>query len=91
MNGAGFQKGLTCESCHSEFQRGIRDTGGERGVYLRGSSGIYLLTIPSSPCSHSHTVCPVVCLGPTQHAVPPLCFLLDLLEEVRGTEDPNSA
>lgn len=22
MNGAGFQKGLTCESCHSEFQGG---------------------------------------------------------------------
>lgn len=45
----------------------------------------------SSPCSSSHTVCPVVRLGPTQHAVPPLCFLLDLLEEVWGTEDPNPA
>lgn len=22
MNGAGFQKGLTCESCHSEFKEG---------------------------------------------------------------------
>ena len=52
MNGAGFQKGLTCESCHSEFQRGIRDTGGEWGVCLRGSSGIYLLTIP---CLHAPT------------------------------------
>lgn len=42
-------------------------------------------------CSFSHTVCSVVRLGPAQHAVPPLCFLLDLLEEVRGTEDPDPA
>lgn len=31
MNGAGFQKGLTCESCHSEFQEGTGTLGvGER-------------------------------------------------------------
>lgn len=30
MNGAGFQKGLTCESCHSEFQGGSGTLGGGR-------------------------------------------------------------
>lgn len=39
----------------------------------------------------SHPVCPVVCLGSPQHAMPPLRFLLDLLEEVWGAEDPHPA
>lgn len=35
MNGAGFQKGLTCESCHSEFQggTGLLGMGGRRMAY----------------------------------------------------------
>lgn len=40
---------------------------------------------------HSHSVSPVVRLGPPQHAVPPLRLLLDLLEEIRGAEDPHPA
>lgn len=52
---------------------------------------VFPSTFTTFLCSYSHTVCSVVCLGPTQHAVPSLCFLLDLLEEVWGTEDPDPA
>lgn len=40
---------------------------------------------------HSHSISPVVRLGPPQHAVPPLRLVLDLLEEIRGAEDPHPA
>lgn len=38
MNGAGFQKGLTCESCHSQCDCG-EGGGGVTGVRMVGVGG----------------------------------------------------
>lgn len=67
---------------------------GEKSALAHEPEGLKWLVSPQPPIllyALSHTVCPVVRLGPTQYAVPPLCFLLDLLEEVRGPEDPDPA
>lgn len=40
---------------------------------------------------NSHAVSSVVLLGPSEHAVPPVRFLLDVLEEVRGAEDAQQS
>lgn len=34
-------------------------------------------------CVYSDTISPVVLVGATQHAVSPVCVVLDVLEEVR--------
>lgn len=39
MNGAGFQKGLTCESCHSQWGGGGPGLGERGGVRLWGWGG----------------------------------------------------
>lgn len=40
---------------------------------------------------NSHAVGPVVLMGASQHAVPPVRFLLDVLEEVRRPEDAEQS
>lgn len=40
---------------------------------------------------NSHAVSPVVLMGASQHAVPPVRFLLDVLEEVRRPEDAEQS
>lgn len=39
------------------------------------------------PQINSHAVGAVVLMGASQHAVPPVCVLLDVLEEIRRAED----
>lgn len=40
---------------------------------------------------NSHAVGPVVLMGASQYAVPPVRFLLDVLEEVRRPEDAEQS
>lgn len=49
---------------------------------------IFMLTF-SCLCVRSQQLLPVVLMGPSKHAMSPVCFMLELLEEVRRAQDAN--